>query len=172
MLKTSILKKCKKIKLVMTDVDGVLTDGGMYYSDRGDFMKKFCTRDGMGATLLKRNNVPTIVVTKEKTMMVRKWVARMNISKLYDGVTKKELILKTVCHIYKVEPDEVAYIADDVNDLELMKKVGFSVTPKDGVIQAKNVADYICVSKGGEGVLREVADMILDAKLGKNRKFY
>ena len=85
-------KKLKKIKIVLTDVDGVLTDGGMYYSANGDVMKKFHARDGMGISLLKKNGIPTIIVTKEKTQMVKKWVKKMSVAKLYDGIIKKEEI--------------------------------------------------------------------------------
>lgn len=166
------MKKCKKIKLVITDVDGVLTNGGMYYSSEGDVMKKFHVRDGMAVTLLRRNQIPTMIVTKEKTIIVKRWAEKMKIEKLYDGVTKKESILEKICSSFNFHASEIAYIGDDVNDLGLMKKVGLSVTPSDGINQTKNLADYVCISKSGEGVLREIADMILDAKLGKNRKFY
>lgn len=162
--KNTISKKCEKIKIVLTDVDGVLTDGGMYYSGEGDAMKKFHTRDGMGIALLRKNSIPTVIVTKEKTKIVRQWVGKMNIKKLYDGITEKELVLDKICKTFKIKTYEIAFIGDDVNDLELMKKVGFSATPKDAITQSKQLADYICKSKGGEGVFREVADLILSAK--------
>ena len=78
----SISKKCKKIKIVLTDVDGVLTDGGMYYTKEGDIMKRFHARDGMGVTLLRKRNIPTIIITKEKTLMVKNWSSKMKIKKL------------------------------------------------------------------------------------------
>ncbi len=85
----SISEKCKKIKIVLTDVDGVLTDGGMYYTKEGDIMKKFHTRDGMGVTILRKKSIPTVIVTKEKTPMVEKWSSKMKIAKLYDGIIEK-----------------------------------------------------------------------------------
>ena len=88
--------KLKKIKIVLTDVDGVLTDGGMYYSTSGDVMKKFHARDGMGISLLKKNGIPTVIVTKEKTQMVKKWAKKMPVAKLYDGIIKKEEILEKI----------------------------------------------------------------------------
>ena len=88
----SISEKCKKIKIVLTDVDGVLTDGGMYYTKEGDIMKRFHTRDGMGVTLLRKRNIPTIVITKEKTPMVKQWSSKMKIKKLYDGIIEKDII--------------------------------------------------------------------------------
>lgn len=160
----NIAQKIKKIKILLTDVDGVLTDGGMYYSNKGDVLKKFHARDGMGVTLLKKNGIPTAIVTKEKTIMVKQWAKKMNIAKLYDGIIKKENILDEICNKFKVLPENIAYIGDDVNDLELMKKIGFSVTPNDGIKKAIEIADYRCKLNGGKGVLREVSDLILDKK--------
>jgi len=160
----SVLNCAKKIKLVITDVDGVLTDGGMYYTAKGDVMKKFHVRDGMGVTLLWKNNIPTIIVTKEQTPMVKQWAKRMRIRKLFDGVKEKEKILEQICNEFNVRQNEVAYIGDDINDVGLLKIVGFSAAPDDATLIAKSNSDYICKKKGGEGALREVADIIISAK--------
>lgn len=133
----------------------------MYYTPEGDYMKKFHTRDGMGVTLLHKSGIPTIIVTKEKTKMVRNWAKKMKIHQVYDGITNKEKLLEKICEKYQVLHSEVGYIGDDVNDLELLSKVGFSATPKDGIIQAQKIADYICEKNGGEGAFREVADLII-----------
>ena len=157
----NLTKISKKIKLVLTDVDGVLTDGGFYYSSNGEILKKFFVRDGMGVTLLRKKEIPTIIVTKEKSPIVKTWCQKMKIQKIYDGVIKKEIILEKVSSIYKVKPSEVAYIGDDINDVELLKKVGLSAAPLDASIEAKKVSYYICKKKGGKGAFREVADLIL-----------
>ena len=99
----NIENRCKKIKIVLTDVDGVLTDGGMYYTKDGDIMKRFHVRDGMGVTLLRKNKISTIIVTKETKPMVRKWAKTMNVAKLYDGIKQKELMIDTICSEYKVK---------------------------------------------------------------------
>ena len=171
-MESKIITKCKKIKVLLTDVDWVLTDGGMYYSSTGDAMKKFYARDGMGVNILRRNKIPTIIVTKEKTTIVRKWATKMNVCLVLDGVTKKEAIIKDVCKKFKINPDEIGFIGDDVNDLELMKKVGFSVTPKDGNNTVKKIADYITKSKGGEGAVREITDLIIKSKYDEKEKLY
>lgn len=163
-MKTSIVSKCKKIKLVITDVDGVLTDGGMYYSTKGDVMKKFFTRDGMGVTLLRKKSIPTIIITKEKTPMVKHWAKNMKIEKLYDGVLKKELIIDKICKNYHLKHENIAYIGDDVNDLELLKKVGFSACPADAISDVKVICNYICKLNGGHGVFREISDLILQVQ--------
>jgi len=148
----------------LTDVDCVLTDGGMYYTENGDIMKKFHTRDGMGVSLLRKKKIATIIITKEKTKFVKKWAKNMNVEKLYDGIQKKEDLIIKICNKYNVTLQELAYIGDDVNDLELLKKVGLSATPADGITDAKKICNYICKSKGGEGAFRELADLILETK--------
>ena len=155
------LTKSKNIKILLTDVDGVLTDGGMYYTPTGDTIKKFHARDGMGVNLLKKSEIPTIIVTKEKTKMVKNWAKKMNISYVYDGIQEKEKILPEICKKYSVTSSQIAYVGDDVNDIGLLKKVGFSATPNDGIMDAQNIVDYVCKKKGGDGVLREIADIIL-----------
>jgi len=163
-LNAILRKKCKKISIILTDVDCVLTDGGMYYTESGDIMKKFHTRDGMGVSLLRKKKISTIIITKEKTKFVKKWAEKMNVEKLYDGIQKKEDLVTNICNSYDVTLQELAYIGDDVNDLELLKKVGLSATPADGIIDAKKICNYICKSKGGEGAFRELADLILETK--------
>ena len=157
------LEKLKSIKILLTDVDGVLTDGGMYYSPTGDVMKKFNARDGMGVSLLKKHGIPTVIVTKEKTKMVRNWAKNMNVDYLYDGIIDKEKIFEKICKKYKLTSSQIAYIGDDVNDLGLLKKVGFSATPNNGILQIQKIVDYKCKKNGGDGVLREVADLIINA---------
>lgn len=158
---SDLARRCSKIKLVITDVDGVLTDGGMYYTDKGDVMKRFFVRDGMGVTLLRRKNIPTLIITKEKTEMARQWAKRMKIAKLYDGITQKESILDNICKNFKVKPDEISYIGDDVNDLGLLKKVGLAAVPNDAIKEAKKICHYKCKTNSGQGAFRELADLIL-----------
>ena len=100
--------RCSKIKLVITDVDGVLTDGGMYYSNKGDIMKRFFVRDGMGVTLLRRKNIPTLIITKEETEMTRQWAKKMKIAMLYEGISQKESILNEICKKFGVKTNEIS----------------------------------------------------------------
>lgn len=170
--KSQIRQKCKKIKIVITDVDGVLTDGGRYYSVKGENLKKFDTRDGMGVNLLLRNDIKTIILTKEKSKITRRWAKEMNISYVYDGSIKKESALPKICKRFNLLPENLAFIGDDVNDLAIFKKVGFSATPNNAIEQAKKLADYICKAKGGEGSFREIADLILHTKFPDRIKWY
>ena len=163
-MKKSLELKLKKIKLVITDVDGVLTDGGMYYTKEGDVMKRFHARDGMGVTLLRNVNISTIIVTKEKTEMVKQWSKKMKIKELLDGVKNKELTLCSICKKNNVDLKEIAYIGDDVNDAEILKRVGLAITPKDGEDSIKKISHYICSYVGGHGAFRELADLILQVQ--------
>ena len=168
----ALKEKIKKIKLIATDVDGVLTDGGMYYSSKGDILKKFQAIDGMAVSILKRNIIPTVIITKEKNQIVKRWSTKMNIDKLFDGIKNKENIVPKLCKSYNLYKKNIAYIGDDVNDLEILKRIGFSVTPKDGNTEVKKIVDYRCKRCGGEGVLREICDLVTSVKFGKKRKLY
>ena len=166
-----IMDKCKKIRILLTAVDGVLTDGGMYYSNKGEILKKFHARDGMGVNILRRNKIHTVIVTKEKTRIIRKWAKTMNVRLVLDGITKKELVIEDICNKFRIEPNNIAFIGDDVNDLEIMKRVGFSATPFDGIKDVVQIADYHCETSGGKGAFREVADLLIQAKFG-TKKLY
>ena len=171
-LKLPIQRKAKKIKIVLTDVDGVLTDGGRYFTSNGEAEKRFDNRDGMGVNVLLRNKIKTIIVTKEISKIVKKWAKEMNVTHVMSGIIKKELILKNVCEQFNVIPQEVAYIGDDINDLELMKNVGLSATPKNSDFTTKKIADYICNNNGGHSAFREFADLILYSKFPHKKIWY
>ena len=161
----SLLKsKIKKIKLISTDVDGVLTDGGMYYTKDGDVMKKFHARDGMGVTLLLNHGIPTIIITKEKTRMVKQWSKKMNVTHLFDGVKNKEQILDIIYKKYNVKAENIAYIGDDVNDLEVLGAVGLSAMAGNSPILDQFSPDYITSRHGGNGAFREFSDLILNSQ--------
>ena len=161
MVSSNLARKLSKIKIVLTDVDGVLTDGGMYYTKEGDIMKKFHARDGMGVTLLRKNKIPTVIVTKEKNQIIKNWAKKMKIKKVYDGIQEKEKVLEKICNEFSVKSFEVAFIGDDVNDLQLLKIVGFSAVPHDGHDIVKKNTDYTCKNNGGNTAFREIADLVL-----------
>ena len=131
MMKNNVKQKCKKIKIILTDVDGVLTDGGRYYSEKGEILKKFHVRDGMGVNILLRNSIKTIIVTKENSKITKKWAKDMNVTKVISGSIKKEAELSKICQEFNVSKNELAYIGDDVNDFNLLQLVGFSAVPND-----------------------------------------
>lgn len=167
--KEKIKSKCKKIKIVLTDVDGVLTDGGRYYSKEGEILKKFHVRDGMGVNILLRNGIKTIIVTKENSRITKRWAKEMNVTKVISNSLKKEEELAKICKEFNISEKEVAYIGDDINDLKLLEKVGFSAVPNDSDNSIKEYVDHICLKDGGNGAFREIADMIFK-EIQSNKK--
>ena len=157
----------QQIRLFATDLDGVLTDGGMYYAESGDEWKKFNTRDGMGIKLLQRAGLITAIVTQERTKLVARRAEKLAIPELHQGVMDKLLLVREMARRHGLTLSQVAYIGDDINDLETLKEVGFSATPADGMPQVAAVVDYICQKKGGEGAVREIIEMILEAQGAK-----
>ena len=159
-----VFSKCKNIKIILTDVDGVLTDGGRYYSEKGELLKKFHVRDGMGVNILLRNSIKTIIVTKENYKITKRWAKDMNITKVISDSKKKENELSKICKNFSVNATQIAYIGDDINDLGLLEKVGFSATTNDASDLIKEHVDYVCLKDGGKGAFRELADLILKQK--------
>lgn len=156
--------KLKHIRLFATDVDGVLTDAGMYYTEAGDELKKFNTRDGMGIKLLQKSGVITAIVTQERTKLVARRAEKLTIPELHQGVMDKLSCIRALAERYRLSLTQVAYIGDDVNDLEALTVVGFSAAPADAMPVVKAAVSYVCKAKGGEGAVREIADMILEAQ--------
>ena len=152
------------IRLFATDVDGVLTDAGMYYAESGDEWKKFNTRDGMGLKLLQKAGIVTAIVTQERTKLVARRAEKLAIPELHQGVLDKLSLVREMAARHGLTLSQVAYIGDDVNDLETLKEVGFSAAPADGMPQVIAVVDYVCQKNGGEGAVREIIEMILEAQ--------
>jgi len=155
-----------QIRLFATDVDGVLTDGGMYYGESGDEWKKFNTRDGMGIKLLQRAGLVTAFVTQERTKLVARRGEKLTIPEVHQGVMDKLTVVREMVMRHGMTLEQVAYMGDDVNDLELLKAAGFSAAPADGMPQVVAAVDYVCRKKGGEGAVREVIELILAAQQG------
>ena len=160
-------KLLSQIRLFATDVDGVLTDAGMYYAESGDEWKKFNTRDGMGIKLLQRAGIITAIVTQERTKLVARRAEKLTIPELHQGVMDKLTVIREMAARHGLSLKQVAYIGDDVNDLEALKAVGFSASPADGLPDIVVAVDYVCQKKGGEGAVREIIEMILDAQGSK-----
>lgn len=150
-----------EIKLFLTDCDGCLTDGGMYYSNAGDEMKRFNTLDGMGIQLLRQQGVLTGIITGENTMLNQRRGDKLHLDILKQGIKDKLQTVKQICEENHIGLSEVAYIGDDINDLEVIEQVGFGCSVANGMDQVKNVAKYVTERRGGDGAVREVADLIL-----------
>ncbi|WP_205600706.1 acylneuraminate cytidylyltransferase [Gracilibacillus sp. YIM 98692] len=157
-------EKIRNIKCLLADCDGVLTDGGMYYSETGHELKKFNTKDGMGFKLLQEKGLKTGIITGENIELVKRRAAKMKVDIVYLGIKNKMKILDEMCGKFDLSYDEIAYIGDDINDLEVIKAVGFGCTVNDGIESVKDAADYVTKVDGGKGAIREVAEILLNAK--------
>ncbi len=154
-------ERLRKIRCLLTDSDGVLTDGGMYYSEHGDELKKFNTKDGMGFGLLKKAGFITGIITGENIDLVRRRGDKLKVDELHLGITDKMKVLNDICQRHGLSYSEIAYIGDDLNDLEVLRHVGFGCTVRDGMLALKEIADYITEAQGGQGAVREVVDKLL-----------
>lgn len=162
-----------KIKLFLTDVDGVLTDGGMYYSENGDELKKFNTRDGMGFELLRKAGIKTGIITSENTKIVEWRAAKLKMDYLYQGKREggKLAAAKEICAKENISLKEVAYIGDDINCMDLLEAAGIAACPADAMQAVKDIKKIrILKMKGGEGVVREFVEMLLSENELKNNQ--
>lgn len=156
----ALRERAKSIKLVITDVDGVLTDSGMYYSESGEELKKFNTRDGKAFELLRNAGIKTGIITSESTAIVEWRARKMKIDYLEQGATSKLPALERVIAAAGIKIEEVAYIGDDLGDLPVMERVGISACPADAVNAVSHVAHFRCGSCGGRGCLREFVECL------------
>jgi 3-deoxy-D-manno-octulosonate 8-phosphate phosphatase, YrbI family len=139
----------------------VLTDGGMYISADGDEYKKFNTRDGMGIARVKKAGISTAFITSENTEIVNRRAQKLSIDHVFMGISDKSAALDKIVEQQRCSLDEVAYIGDDLNDFDVMRKVGIAVTVPDCDAAIKKIAHYITKRRGGDGAVRELCDLIL-----------
>ena len=166
MFKPDVWKqKLDKIKLLVLDVDGVMTYGGMYYSENGDQIKKFNTKDGMAIQHLTKNGYQVAIISSGYTTeMIQKRAELLGVQRVYVGRDPKLTVLNQFCEELGIELNQVAIIGDDVNDLPVIKKVGFSAAPSDAMNVVKSNVDVILTKKGGDGCVREFIDAYILAQ--------
>jgi len=164
MKKHVLCQERKEIKLFLSDVDGVLTDAGMYYSENGDELKKFNTHDGKGFELLRNANIKTGIITSENTKIVERRAKKLKVDFLYQGKEHggKLEATKAICKDLGITLDAVAYIGDDVNCFELLSNVGLAACPSNAVDKIKSIPNILILNtKGGEGAVREFVNKII-----------
>lgn len=155
-------EKAQRIKLLLTDVDGVLTDNGVYYGENGEVMKRFSIRDGMGVERLRKLcGIDTGIMTGELSPSVARRAEKLQITHLYLGVKDKLGRLNEVMRTHQLSWEEIAFIGDDVNDLEVLQRVGLSACPGDAMPAVREVVHYQCQERGGYGAFREFAEQII-----------
>lgn len=156
----------KGIRALIVDVDGTLTNGGMYYGPEGEVMKKFNTRDARGLERLRGGGVRVCVVSAEASAATAARMKKLGIVEYYPGVDDKRAWLERIALGWGIGLEEMAYIGDDLGDLECIVRTGFSACPADAVPEVLRAVDYVCVKAGGRGAVREVCDLIVESRGG------
>jgi len=159
-----ILKKASNIKAIFFDVDGVLTDGKIIYDDSGKEIKAFHVRDGLIISYLKKAGIITGGITGRESAAVSKRFAELRIDFCHQGIVDKAMAFEKLIKHYQLKAKEVIYIGDDLNDLPVFSLAGIAICPADTYDYIKERADFVTAARGGEGVLREVADLVLQAQ--------
>ncbi|MBD3219967.1 HAD family hydrolase [bacterium] len=165
-LPAPVRERLAGIRLALTDNDGVLTDGCVWYSDRGEELKRYSLRDGMGVARLRREcGIETGIITGEDSPPVARRAEKLGITEVHLGIGDKLAVLDEIVRRHGLQPSQVAYIGDDVNDVEVMERVGFAACPADALPQARQAAHHVCTARGGEGAFREFAEIIIAGRV-------
>jgi 3-deoxy-D-manno-octulosonate 8-phosphate phosphatase (KDO 8-P phosphatase) len=151
------------VRALVTDVDGVLTDGGLYYAESGDELKRFDVRDGQGLVLLRDAGLLTAIVTRKQTTIVTRRARDLGIAEVQQNVTDKAAAITELLARHQLAPAAVCYVGDDVGDLPAMRLVGLPIAVADAVRDVRRAAAYVTRAGGGRGAIREVCDLILAA---------
>lgn len=158
------VKKASLVKAIFFDVDGVLTDGKIIYDENGKEIKTFHVRDGLIVSYLKKAGIVTGAISGRESAAVTKRFAELKIDFCHQGIVDKAMAFEKLIDHYKLKSREVAFIGDDLNDLPVFRLAGFAVCPADTFDYIKDEAHLVTRAKGGQGVLREVADLVLEAR--------
>ena len=159
-------KRLAGIKLLSLDTDGVLTDGGIYFTDAGDELRKFNVKDGMGMKIAQAAGVQIAIITASSTPSIGYRATRLGVNHVFLAVEDKAQTLTKLCDELKICPDQVVHVGDDVNDIPALKLVGIPISVADAIPAARDAACYVTYRNGGDGAVREICDLIVAAKAG------
>lgn len=155
-------EQLKSVKLLSLDVDGILTDGGLYYTETGDELRKFNVKDGMGMKKTREAGVELCIISASTTNAIQERGKRLGLSHVYTGAKNKIEILQKICDELSISLDNVAHMGDDLNDIPIMEKIGTPITVADAVEAVKEKTLYITQKKGGQGAVREICDLLIE----------
>lgn len=158
--------RARRVRLLCVDVDGVLTDAGMYYGSDGEVLKKFNTRDGLGLARVREAGVKVAIISGEASAIVHARATKLAIDDVYVGATNKREAIDELCGRHGLQLAEVAFIGDDLNDLPALQCVGFACAVADALPPVKAAAHYVAEKRGGDGAVREVCELLVEARLG------
>ncbi|MCK4648377.1 HAD hydrolase family protein [bacterium] len=156
--------RAKKIKMIIMDVDGVLTDGRIILGSKGEELKNFYVQDGQGIALALQKGLIIALISGRNSKVVERRAKELKIKEVYQNISKKIKVYSQLLRKYSLKEEEVAYIGDDLGDIPPLKKTGLALAPANGVEEVKGIVHYITRSSGGRGAVREAIDIILKAK--------
>ncbi len=159
-----IIAKAKVIKLLICDVDGVMTNGGLFFGDNGLEYKAFHSRDGLGIKMLQRSGIPLAVITARTSDVVRHRMKNLNIDLVFQGQLNKVQSFKDLCRQLQLVPEQTAYVGDDLVDIPVMKQVGLSIAVADAHERVKAMAHWVTAHNGGHGAVRDVCELLMEAQ--------
>ncbi len=157
-------ERARKVRLLCVDVDGVLTDAGMYYGPDGEVLKKFNTRDGMGLARVHDAGVAVAIISGEDSAIVHARAAKLKIDDVFCNVANKRVPIDELCAKYGLQLEQVAFIGDDLNDLPALECVGLACAVADAAEPVQRIAHYVSARRGGDGAVREVCELLIEAK--------
>ena len=163
-LKKDVLEKIRKTKILVLDVDGVLTDGGIFYDDDGVETKRFDVKDGHGIKLAMKAGIDVAIVSARESRAVQCRAKNLGIELVYMGMLDKLPAIQEILNNKSLKINEVAYVGDDIVDLKVIGRVGFSVAVQDAVKEVRDRVDYVTAKAGGKGAVREVVELILKSQ--------
>jgi len=164
MLKEEIQEKLKKIKMLILDVDGVMTDGSIIMDSDGREMKNFNVRDGHGLVMIQRHGIQVAILTGRTSAVVDHRARDLKITEVYQGALNKKEVFAEILKKNNLMPEAIAYMGDDIVDIPVLKLVGFSAAVADALDVVKKPVDYVTANKGGQGAVREICEMLLIAQ--------
>jgi 3-deoxy-D-manno-octulosonate 8-phosphate phosphatase (KDO 8-P phosphatase) len=162
--KRTLRPALRRIRLLLLDVDGVMTDGGLYYSGRGEVIKKFNVKDGYGIIKLKSFGIPVGIITGRVSGIISRRARELGIKELHQNLHDKLKAYNRLKLKFGLKDAEIAYVGDDEPDLPVLTRTGFSAAPADAMSVVQSAVHYVCKRAGGDGAVREVIDMIIEAQ--------
>lgn len=164
MINNEAAEKARRVKLLITDIDGVMTDGRIVYSVYGDELKFFDVTDGFGISLLNRVGIKTVIITAKKSRVVKLRARDLKVAKTYAGFLDKRAPFNDILKRFKISAEEICFIGDDLIDVPILKRVGFAVSVPNGMEEVKAIAHHITTRPGGRGAVREICELILKSQ--------
>jgi 3-deoxy-D-manno-octulosonate 8-phosphate phosphatase (KDO 8-P phosphatase) len=163
-LSSGVIRRIKSIEVLLMDVDGVMTDGGIFFNNTGTEMKRFDIQDGMGIDMAVRGGLTVGIITGRKSESVLRRALELGMSIIKQGYYDKTIALEECLKEHKISSDKIGYIGDDILDLAVLNKVAFRAAPNNAVPEVKKAVDYVCHASGGHGAVREVVDLVLEVR--------